>query len=200
MDGAERLVPAVLAGTAVVVAADVGAYLVDFGAFHMRISALNGDSRNGVFQWILLATVASAAMLAAKLARNERKHRGRLLVLAAALAVLTLAETLHVRDSGAGPVLYVIALPTVAVLLLNVAQDDPARRLMLLGLACLAASLALHELGPPLLRALGWHEASWAYQVKIALKESAELAGWLLVACALGSRLWLRPPHLATAS
>jgi len=184
------LVPIALVATAVLVAADVAAYLVDFGAFQMRIGALNADSRAGVFQWLLLATLGAAAVLAARLASSQPNQRGRLLFLSAALAVLTLAEALHIRDSLAGLALYALMLPLVALLLVNIAPDDPARRLMLLGLACLAVSLALHELGPPLLRALGWDADSWAYQVKIALKESVAFAGWMFVAWALASRVW----------
>jgi hypothetical protein len=33
--------------------------------------------------------------------------------------------------------------------------------------------------------ALGWGSGSWVYQVKVGIKEGAELAGWLLVVVAL---------------
>jgi hypothetical protein len=106
--------------------------------------------------------------------------------------VLAIAESAHLRDSHGGILLYVLALPVAAVLLVDVARDHEARRLMILGLSCLAAALALHELGPPVLRALGWRYDSWGFQVKIALKESVEFAGWLLVAFALALQVWPR--------
>ncbi len=56
----------------------------------------------------------------------------------------------------------------------------------------LLASLAIHVLGPSAVRALGWGPDSWAYQVKVGLKEGSELAGWVLLLPPL-ARLALEP-------
>ena len=49
------------------------------------------------------------------------------------------------------------------------------------GVTLLVLSLAIHVIGPPIERLAGWGEDSWGTQLKIALKEGTELAGWALV-------------------
>ncbi|HUA49254.1 MAG TPA: hypothetical protein VMA77_28720 [Solirubrobacteraceae bacterium] len=56
---------------------------------------------------------------------------------------------------------------------------------MRVALAALAGSYAVHVLGPDAVRALGWGTDSWAYQVKVGLKEGTELSGWVLLVVAL---------------
>jgi hypothetical protein len=51
----------------------------------------------------------------------------------------------------------------------------------------LALSLALHVVGPHVIAWLGYGQGSWLFQVKIALKQGTECAGWWLVAFALGA-------------
>jgi hypothetical protein len=60
----------------------------------------------------------------------------------------------------------------------------------------LLASLAIHVLGPSAVRALGWGPDSWAYQIKVGLKEGTELAGWVLLLPPL-ARLALDPRSAA---
>ena len=77
-------------------------------------------------------------------------------------------------------------LAGIAVLLLVATPaGTPARRLVLAALVLLAVSLVIHELGPPLLRRLGWLPGDFVYELKIALKGSLELGGWALAALAL---------------
>jgi hypothetical protein len=45
-------------------------------------------------------------------------------------------------------------------------------------------------------QALGWGTGSWAYQVKVGLKQGTELAGWLLILLGLGPQLAARRTRL----
>jgi len=49
----------------------------------------------------------------------------------------------------------------------------------------LIVAYVVHVLGARVVEALGWGSGSWVYQVKVGIKEGAELAGWLLVVVAL---------------
>ena len=59
--------------------------------------------------------------------------------------------------------------------------------MLLCGIALLAASLALHEIGGWLMDRLGVVPDSWAFQIKLALKHGTEAAGWFLVALGLAT-------------
>jgi hypothetical protein len=76
---------------------------------------------------------------------------------------------------------YAPLLGVLMVSLAVLARGSDQQRLVLGALALLLASLAIHVLGPHVVRALGWGPDSWAYQIKVGLKEGSELAGWVLL-------------------
>jgi hypothetical protein len=153
-------------------AVEVATHLIGFGVWGGRVDALNSDSDGGIFQWAGTVAIGAAAV-GATLRRRP--------LLAALLAFLCVAGVLHLSDSMRhwaavyGPVLLLAAL---------LLWRRGSRELRA-GVLVLALSLAIHELGPPLLSRLGWGPADWAYQVKIALKQGTQLVGWALVAIAL---------------
>jgi hypothetical protein len=65
------------------------------------------------------------------------------------------------------------------------------------GLALLLSSLVIHVLGPDVVHALGWQQGSWAYQIKVALKEGTELAGWVVLVPAVVALARVLPPQRA---
>jgi hypothetical protein len=99
------------------------------------------------------------------------------------------------EQTGAWPLLYAPTLGGLAAALWAVAEGTELARIMLAGLTLLVVSLAVHVVGHELVQALGWGPETWGYQVKVALKEGIELAGWALVVPALATlaTLELRP-------
>ena len=167
---------------AVLVAADVAVDLIGFAAGHAG-GLLDADSDTGIFGSVTGVALVAAAGIAVVLARR----RPVLLLLAASLAFVLVSARIYLRDHlGAWPAVYAPVLAGIAVLLLVATPaGTPARRLVLAALALLAVSLVIHELGPPLLRRLGWLPGDFVYELKIALKGSLELGGWALAALAL---------------
>jgi hypothetical protein len=169
---------------AVLVAADVAIDLIGFATGHAG-GLSDADSATGIFGWVATVVLAAAAGLAVVLARRRRV----LLLLAVSLVFVLVSARTYLRvHFGAWPAVYVPVLAAIAVLLLVATPaGTAARRLALSALVLLAVSLALHELGPPLLRRLGWVPGDFVYELKIALKGSLELGGWALAALALAS-------------
>jgi hypothetical protein len=169
---------------AVVVAAQVSAHLFDFWALHLRSLLLDSASEHGVF--VRLGGVAILACAGATLAHTRSSR------LAVPLAVVTawlfadglLGLHAHIPH---WKLVYVPLLGAIAAgyWLLSAPFAPSPRRLVGAALVLLMLSAAIHVLGPPALAALGWGPSAWQYQVKIALKEATEIAGWILLASGL---------------
>lgn len=181
-----------LAAAALVLAVATATHLVDFGVYDLRVRILDSAS-----EWSyshLLATVAFASgTLIGGLAAGWAVRRRPAWALTGVLFAVLLADNVtrlheHIPHWEAvyGPLLVVLS---VALLALS-ARTDLAG-LVVAGLGLLVASLVIHVAGPTVVRALGWDATGWAYQVKVAVKEASELAGWTLLIPALG-RLALR--------
>lgn len=92
-----------------------------------------------------------------------------------------------------GKLIYLPLLVGLAASVGHLAKRFGQNRLMWIALGALAASYAVHVFGPQVVERFGWGTDSWAYQVKVGLKEGSELAGWLLLVIALW-RMGQRPP------
>jgi hypothetical protein len=180
-DNSARVARIGIGFTAVVVAAQVSAHLFDFWALHLRSAVLDSASEHGIF--VRLGAVAILACAAATLAHGRSSR------LAAPLAILT---TWFFADALLGlhehiPHWQVVYAPLLGVIAagywrLAAPFARAPRRLVRAALVLLMLSAAIHVLGPPALAALGWGPGAWEYQVKIALKEATEIAGWILLA------------------
>jgi hypothetical protein len=93
---------------------------------------------------------------------------------------------------GFWPVLYAPLLVGLTAAVWRVARGTSEEAVIAAGLLTLFASLAIHVLGPHVVHALGWGVDSWAYQVKVGLKEGTELGGWVLVVPGLLRLPWGR--------
>jgi hypothetical protein len=171
---------------AVVVAAQVSAHLFDFWALHLRSVLLDSASEHGIF--VRLGSVAILACAGATLAH---RRSSRLALPLAAVTAWLFADALlglhaHIPH---WQLLYVPLLGTIAAgYWLLAAPFAPAPRdLVRVALVLLVLSAAIHVLGPHVLAALGWGPSAWEYQVKIALKEATEIAGWILLASGLAA-------------
>ena len=173
--------PALAAGAAAF-AVEVTTHLVDFGVYDLRIEFINSN-----YEWSyshLLATVAFGigAMTTAWgfFARREGRSAWAIACVVFALLFIDGAARIH-EHVPAWPAVYAPLLIGLSASLVTIGRATDRAPVFYVGLALLFGSLAIHVAGPAVVRALGWPPDSWAYQVKVALKEGTELAGWVVL-------------------
>jgi hypothetical protein len=160
--------------------------LADFAGSGPRHAALDAAAE---WSWShVAAAVAMAAATAAGVAGTVRlgPHPRRWTLCAGAFGLLLAdgVSRLHTHLPGGA----LAAAPLVllaAVSAWGLAAGTVHAGAVAAGLATLAASFAVHVAGPHVVHALGWSEGSWAFELKVGLKEGLELAGWALVVPAL---------------
>jgi hypothetical protein len=170
----------------------VATNLVDFEADEERIRLLNA---NLATSWSHRATAAAllfGAGLAAIRALRAGQRRRCWGATATGLIVLLVIEvsSVHVQVDrlSYGKLVYVPLLVCLVVCVLRLLHGSEQMTVLRAALACLMVSYAVHVLGPSVVRELGWGTDSWAYQVKVGLKEGLELSGWVLLMWALWRR------------
>jgi hypothetical protein len=84
-----------------------------------------------------------------------------------------------------GKLVYAPLLVVLVVCVWRLLGSSDHAALMFTGLVALFVSYTIHILGMAVMHGLGWASDSWGFQVRAALKEGMELAGWLLVVAAL---------------
>jgi hypothetical protein len=175
-----------LLGIAVAAAAftaQAAAQLVDLWAFDLRVAELDGNSVSSVFSWVSAAALLGTAVAFAGIASVDRKRRATGVAACVLFAFLLLDNRLHIHGRLThGKLLFLPILGTAFVLLWRFwAKPGRERALVRAGLGLLLLSLVVHLTGPTILSWGGWQATDWQDQLKIALKESAEKAGWILV-------------------
>ena len=185
--GEEPRVPQVpllpwLVGAAVVVAVELTTHLVDFGADDLRIKLLDSAYEWSWSHLVATAAFAAAAVLGVVGAHRSAGHRRAWQVTGGLFAFFFLDNVTRLHEHVARwPLVYAPLLGVLMVSLAVLAWGTDQQRIVLGALMLLLASLAIHVLGPHVVRALGWGPDSWAYQIKVGLKEGSELAGWVLL-------------------
>jgi hypothetical protein len=170
----------------VLVTAAMAAHLIDFGVYDLRVRVMNAGLGTSPIAWVSPAAVLVAVGASALLARGSRRWSIRALPVALAI-VLVLASD-HLGKSV--PHWQILLLPplglTLAVLWHVAANLHPSTgRVLRTGCLLLVIAFGLHVFGAPFLRYIGVGVDTWAYQVKVALKEGGEISGWMLVAFGL---------------
>lgn len=178
-----RLLP--YAAALLALAVESATHLVDFGVYDLRVKLMDSAS-----EWSyshLLATLAFAIGAAAGLAgaRAGARPRRAWIGVAALFALLLADNVTRVHNHVPHwPLVYAPILLGLSVCIITAARGTDMAVLAWVGLGTLAASLTIHVFGPGFLRLFGWGPQTWAYEIKVALKEGSELAGWvLLVPC-----------------
>ena len=198
-DATARVIRIALIVVCALFSATIAAHLIDFGFYHLRIRVMDAGISSSPVAWI-----GPGALVIAVLATVFLARRGRIAAsLAPVLAVVLVLATRHLGESL--PYWQVLLLPPLGLALFLLWREserlDPlAAKTCRAGCALLVAAFAVHAFGPPVLHAFGVAEYSWPDQVKIALKEGLEIAGWLLVASGLAATAWgTRARSLASA-
>jgi hypothetical protein len=171
-----------------------------FHALGSDNGVLNSDAEDNVWAWASSAATFAAAFAALLLAAAEpARARGRLL-LAGLLALFSLDDAVQLHEDygeeftqdvlglsevashAVWPALFFPALALAVVLLAREARRAGGR-LILVGIGLLAAGVGLEATAYLL------ESETWPGALEIALEESAELAGWILIATGLAAAL-----------
>jgi hypothetical protein len=171
---------------ALVLAIETATHLLDFGVYHLRITILNSADRWSYSHWLATLAFATGSIFAGV---GAARHTSRHVAWWSACGVfgfLFVDTVFRLHDHiGFWPVLYAPILIGLAIALASIASGTDQDVVVYAGLVLLFASLGIHVFGPTVVRALSWPPTGWAYQVKVALKEGSELAGWVLLVPAL---------------
>jgi hypothetical protein len=201
---AVRLRPAAApyVAAAAALALETATHLLDYGAYDLRVRLLDSSaewSYSHLLGTLAFAIGAVCGGVGAAAASRRRVAWWAICCLFAFLLVDNLTR-FH-EHVPAWPAIYAPALCALTAAIAIVAADTDLAPFVYAGIALLFGSLAIHVFGPGAVRAFGWSADSWAYQVKVALKEGTELAGWVLLVPALGrlARRQLRPARRAWA-
>jgi hypothetical protein len=189
--GTARLVATATALAALAAVGQMAAQFVDYWAFGLRYAALDGNSSANAFGWLSAAMMAVAAVSFAAAALDHRAERASW-SLAAVFLFLLVDNRVDLHEAVAhGKLLFTPLLAALFLLVRHVSArtPGPAAYLLRAGLACLVVSFAAHIFGPAILSWAGWGEETWQDQTKVAIKEAAEVAGWILISSGALARL-----------
>jgi hypothetical protein len=175
---------------AIAAATVVATNLVDFELDTPRVALLNANDQTS-WSHIATAVVLAIAAVIASLTAMRPGHRRTLWgAVAGVLALLFVVEvsSVHVivdRHSY-GKLIYLPLLAVLVLCLWRLTLGSEQARLVGAAILVLMLAYVVHVFGARVVEALGWGAGSWVYQVKVGIKEGAELAGWLLLVVALG--------------
>lgn len=172
-----------VAAAALAALATAAGHRVDFWLLHLRSAALDADVNWSLSDTLSFAAILCAAGAVAALALRERSAGLALLGGLLACFAVDDAVQLHLRLGPEWEALYLPLLLPALILLARLSRlaDTKAGWLVRAGAAALGASVVLGAAGRALPLA-GWGRGAWEYPLKVAVKQGAELAGWVLVA------------------
>jgi hypothetical protein len=165
------------------VCAQTTAHLIDFGVYGLRLRALDSGLDTSIFAWVADAALGAAGVGAVLIAVTTRRAAPALL--AALLFALFVASLGGLRDREPHALLLLAPLVAAILLLLwreSLQAPQRAGRFLRAGAVLLVVSFCLHVLGPSLLTRFGVRPASWPFEIKVALKQGSEIAGWMITA------------------
>jgi hypothetical protein len=181
--------------------AQAGAHISNYAFFDMGISHLDADVDGNALTWASSLATLCAAAFALMLARLLPARRKLLTALGVLLAFFAADDAFGIHENlGSG--FASVGLPDIAGIWFPVylplfgfcaavlwTVGSPERRVVTmarLGVLLLGAAIAGEAL-TAVVPALERTDATWLYELEVALEEAAELAGWIAIASALGA-------------
>ncbi len=201
-EAARRLLRCALVVCTLAVALLVVLHLLNALAWGRQFPALDADDDESVWSWASIATESVAAGVLGILTLASRRSPA-LTFCTWVVCFLSLDDFIRIHEKiGAEwsvfphaartlwPVLYLPLLATLFLLLWRVAQGFTSAEQVLVraGLLALVVAVGLESL-TPLLFAVGQGHGSVGYEVEVAVEESLELGGWVVIAGARASGL-----------
>jgi hypothetical protein len=171
-----------------VVAVQSAANLIDFGVYDYRFAAVNPNDETSLFAWVGGIAIGFSALVCLVRSYRLPAERRPYLVTGLLLAFVAVENRARFHEEAVHrPAIYVPLLGalTLALLWLSRRWPAPAKHAVWAGLVALAWSFALHKVAPHLLADAGYGPGDWPYELKVSLKESGELCGWILIATGL---------------
>ena len=186
---------------ALALVAQAGAHLTNYAFFDMGISHLDADVDGNALTWASSLATLCAAAFALMLARLLAARRRLLTVLGVLLAFFAADDAFGIHEN-LGSVLAHLGLPDIAGIWFPIylplfgfcaavlwTLRSPEGRVMTMirfGVLLLGAAIAGEAL-TAVVPALERTDATWLYELEVALEEAAELAGWIAIASGLGA-------------
>jgi hypothetical protein len=165
---------------------EVAAHLLDYGLDELHLRLLDASSEWSWSHVVATTALASGAAVSVFAARRTRGEARQWWILAALFSVLLADNVTRAHEAVPHwPLVVLPALVGVAIGVVRLARGTPVFRVALAGLGLLLTSFVIHVLGHALVDGAGWGPDTWGYQIKVALKEGTELAGWVLIVPAL---------------
>jgi hypothetical protein len=209
LTASDRLLRAGLVLAVAGTAAQTLIHLVNLFVLGDRYYHLDVSAEQTAFSWAsTVATFAAACAALLVAARPETHRRGRMLLLAASLAYLSLDDFVELHErlgdwvgdelglpEAIGPRIWVIVylpvLVAAALLLVWSALSSPPRprRYQLAGIGLLVAAVLSEGLGV-LTKLLEEHGIETPHRLRAGLEEGLELSGWILIAAGLVAVLY----------
>jgi hypothetical protein len=186
---AQQALTAPITVAAIAAATVAATNLVDFEFDTPRIALLNANAQASWSHIATAAALAIAAVIAILTTTRPGRRRALWGAVAAVQALLFVVEvsSVHVivdRHSF-GKLIYVPLLAVLVLCLWLLTLGSEHAPLVWSAILVLMLAYVVHVFGARVVEALGWGGGSWVYQMKVGIKEGAELAGWLLLVVAL---------------
>lgn len=167
-------------------------HFLDLWLWDLRYRILDVGSGAGLFDWVATLAVLGSALAVGALARHDER-RGLMVSLSAILLALFLSAALdlHHHLGTAGRLVTLLLVASAFVLLWSYARRAPTEigRFIRVGLLLLALSFVGTEVAELGISRTDLREGDFLYELKVALKHSTELSGWLLVLTGLVASL-----------
>lgn len=178
--------------------------LVSFTVYDLEVEIARAESDSSAWAWASIVTTFTAAVGAMLLYAVRPGKSLRLVLLAVAIAFLSLDDMIQLHERSAEYVTKLgvpeewhlarlfwpaVFFPVLAATLwllwdLSSSMPDRYRRVLLAGAVLLVAAIAL-EASSPAIFWVGFERGGLAYELEVIAEEGAELAGWVLIATAL---------------
>jgi hypothetical protein len=171
------------------IAAAAGALVIvtsvlDFAADDGHVRIFDAEAQWSWSHMLATGAFAGGAIVSLRQSRREQDPaRRRLWLVASVLFCLLLVDNvtrLHTHTK-LWPLLYAPILIGLSGAIWRLSRATREAGVVAAGLVALFVSVTFHIVGPWVVHALGRGKGSWAYEIKASLKESTELAGWMLV-------------------
>jgi hypothetical protein len=191
-----RALPLPYAAALAALIVEVTAHLLDFGLDDLRAQLFDASREWSWSHMVATAAFASGAVVSAVAARRRSDADTRTWwVLALLFGVLLVDDVTRAHEAVAQwPLIVLPALVGIAASVARLTRGTSAFTMAAVAIGLLAGSFAIHVLGHALVHGAGWGPGTWGYQIKVALKEGTELAGWVLLAPVLVRLALARPP------
>jgi hypothetical protein len=159
-------------------------HVLELWVFDGDLHVLELNTVENPFNWLSALMILAAGIGLFQLSR-ARPASSLLRITALLVAYLAIDDAieLHYRV----PYWQVVYAPLLGLVAwtfwsLSSASPGPGRGLLRAGLASLLAAFVVDVVASPIMESGDWEAGEWPHELKVVLKEDAQLGGWMLIA------------------